>query len=121
MGRKKKPKAEDAAAAPAAPSNNPVATFDTSMGSFRAEIFADRVPRIASNFIDLAQSGFYDGLHFHRVIPGFMNQFGCPHSREPAPSARCLGRPSPSQRLTDGPTRVPIAHTKQQLACKQVP
>jgi hypothetical protein len=69
MGRKKKPKAEDAAAAPAAPSNNPVATFDTSMGSFRAEIFADRVPRTASNFIDLAQSGFYDGLHFHRVIP----------------------------------------------------
>jgi cyclophilin family peptidyl-prolyl cis-trans isomerase len=94
MGRKKKPKAEDAAAAPAAPSNNPVATFDTSMGSFRAEIFADRVPRTASNFIDLAQSGFYDGLHFHRVIPGFMNQFGCPHSRDPRSQRAGTGGPA---------------------------
>jgi hypothetical protein len=79
MGRKKK-KPDDAAAAAVAalaPANgNPVATFNTSMGEFRAEIFVDRVPRTASNFIDLAQAGFYDGLHFHRVIPGFMNQFG---------------------------------------------
>merc|ERR1719416_328453 len=48
-----------------------------------AEIFLDRVPVTASNFIDLAQSGFYNGLHFHRVIPNFMNQFGCPHSKDP--------------------------------------
>jgi cyclophilin family peptidyl-prolyl cis-trans isomerase len=33
--------------------------------------------------VKLAQSGFYDGLHFHRVIDGFMLQFGCPHSRDP--------------------------------------
>jgi cyclophilin family peptidyl-prolyl cis-trans isomerase len=36
------------------------------MGDFTAELYLDRVPRTASNFIDLAQSGFYDGLHFHR-------------------------------------------------------
>ena len=72
MGRKKKKKA-DAEGPP--PTSNPIATFATSMGSVRAEIFLDRVPRTASNFIDLARSGFYDGLHFHRVIPGFMNQF----------------------------------------------
>ena len=47
---------------------NPTATFETSMGTFSAEIYLDRVPRTASNFIDLAQSGFYNGLHFHRVI-----------------------------------------------------
>ena len=64
------------AGAPRAPSNNPIATFQTSMGSMDAEIYLDRVPRTASNFIDLAQSGFFDGLHFHRVISGFMNQFG---------------------------------------------
>ena len=61
---------------PAASGGNPVATFETTMGSFSAEIFLDRVPRTASNFIDLAQSGFYNGIHFHRVIPGFMDQFG---------------------------------------------
>merc|ERR1712194_454966 len=33
--------------------------------------------------IDLAQSGFYNGVHFHRVIPGFMDQFGCPHAKDP--------------------------------------
>merc|ERR1712194_831802 len=36
----------------------------------------------ASNFIDLAQTGFYNGVHFHRVIPGFMNQFGCPYAKD---------------------------------------
>merc|ERR1712019_23716 len=35
------------------------------------------------NFIDLAQTGFYNGIHFHRVIPGFMDQFGCPHAKDP--------------------------------------
>ena len=53
------------------------------MGTLKAEIYVDRVPRTASNFIDLANSGFYNGLHFHRVIPGFMNQFGCPFSKDP--------------------------------------
>lgn len=37
----------------------------------------------AYNFIDLATKGFYNGLHFHRCIPNFMNQFGCPYSRDP--------------------------------------
>ena len=59
---------DGAAGKPASP--NPIATFETSMGSFSAELYLDRVPRTASNFIDLAKSGFYDGLHFHRVIPG---------------------------------------------------
>jgi len=61
----------------------PTATFDTSMGTFVAELYLDRVPRTASNFIDLARTGFYDGLHFHRVIPAFMAQFGCPYSTDP--------------------------------------
>eukprot|EP00668_Euglena_longa_P011400 GGOE01013801.1.p1 GENE.GGOE01013801.1~~GGOE01013801.1.p1 ORF type:complete len:248 (+),score=69.72 GGOE01013801.1:35-745(+) len=59
----------------------PIATFETTMGKFKAEIFLQEMPITASNFIDLAKSGFYDGLHFHRVIPDFMAQFGCPYSR----------------------------------------
>ena len=47
---------------------NPIATFTTSVGTFTAEIYLDRVPRTASNFIDLAQTGFYDQLTFHRVL-----------------------------------------------------
>ena len=38
------------------------------------------MPITCGNFIDLANSGFYDGIHFHRVIPNFMNQFGCPNA-----------------------------------------
>src|SRR5687768_4097904 len=62
---------------------NPTATFDTSLGSFEVEFFLDKMPKTAGNFIKLAKSGFYDGLHFHRVIKGFMCHFGCPHSRDP--------------------------------------
>ena len=43
------------------------------------------MPRTASNFIDLAQTGFYDGVHFHRVIPNFMVQFGCPNAKDLGP------------------------------------
>jgi cyclophilin family peptidyl-prolyl cis-trans isomerase len=67
---------------------NPVAVFDTSLGTFKADIYLDKMPITAKNFIDLAKSGFYDGLHFHRVIKGFMIQFGCPHSKDPN-SPRC--------------------------------
>ena len=67
---------------------NPKAIFDTNKGQFTAEIFRDEMPITAENFITLAQSGFYDGLHFHRIIDGFMIQFGCPHSKDPN-SPRC--------------------------------
>lgn len=67
---------------------NPTANFETSMGTFKAEIFLDEMPITAENFISLAKSGFYDGLHFHRVIKDFMIQFGCPHSQDPD-SPRC--------------------------------
>lgn len=67
---------------------NPIATFKTSLGTFKAEIFLDEMPITAQNFIDLSDSGYYDGLHFHRVIKGFMAQFGCPHSSDPT-DPRC--------------------------------
>ena len=72
---------------------NPVATFETSLGSFKVEIYQDKMPKTAKNFIDLAESGFYNGLHFHRVINGFMIQFGCPHSRDPNSGRAGTGGP----------------------------
>jgi cyclophilin family peptidyl-prolyl cis-trans isomerase len=70
---------------------NPTATLDTSLGTFQVELFVDKMPLTAGNFIKLAKSGFYDGLHFHRVIDGFMLQFGCPHSRDPKSSRAGTG------------------------------
>ncbi len=62
---------------------NPTAVLSTSLGDITVELFVDKMPVTAGNFIKLAQSGFYDGLHFHRVINNFMLQFGCPYSKDP--------------------------------------
>ncbi len=62
---------------------NPTALLETSLGNIKVELFSDQMPLTAQNFIKLADGGFYDGLHFHRVIDGFMLQFGCPHSKDP--------------------------------------
>jgi peptidyl-prolyl cis-trans isomerase A (cyclophilin A) len=57
---------------------NRTALFETNMGSFKLELFEDSAPLTTGNFIELADSGFYNGLIFHRVIEGFMIQGGCP-------------------------------------------
>lgn len=55
------------------------ARWDTSMGSFTAEIYNDLMPITGGNFINLTDSGFYNGLIFHRVVHGFVIQDGCPN------------------------------------------
>lgn len=57
---------------------NSMAVFETSMGTFKVELFEDKAPRTAQNFISLVNKGFYNGLIFHRVIDGFMIQGGDP-------------------------------------------
>ena len=57
---------------------NPIAVFETSKGNFEIELFADKAPKTAQNFINLVKKGFYDGLIFHRVIDSFMIQGGDP-------------------------------------------
>jgi cyclophilin family peptidyl-prolyl cis-trans isomerase len=79
---------------------NPTATFETSLGTFTAEIYRDQMPVTAGNFIALAKQGFYDGLHFHRVIKDFMVQFGCEHSRD-AKSSRAGTGSSPLGNIRD--------------------
>lgn len=79
---------------------NPTATLSTSLGDFEVELFVDQMPITAKNFISLAKSGFYDGLHFHRVINGFMIQFGCPHSKDPK-SPRAGTGDSPNGTIPD--------------------
>ena len=60
---------------------NKKAVFDTSKGTIELELFADEVPNTVANFEKLANSGFYDGTKFHRVIPNFMVQGGDPYSK----------------------------------------
>lgn len=57
---------------------NPTAVIETNKGTFEFEIFLDKVPITANNFIGLAKKGFYDGLKFHRYEPGFVIQGGDP-------------------------------------------
>jgi peptidyl-prolyl cis-trans isomerase B (cyclophilin B) len=54
------------------------ATLDTNHGPIAVELFDDDAPKTVENFRSLAADGFYDGLVFHRVIPDFMIQGGCP-------------------------------------------
>jgi cyclophilin family peptidyl-prolyl cis-trans isomerase len=54
------------------------ATLHTSAGAIEVELFDDDAPKTVENFRKLAGDGFYDGLIFHRVIPDFMIQGGCP-------------------------------------------
>jgi cyclophilin family peptidyl-prolyl cis-trans isomerase len=57
---------------------NPTATLKTTLGDIRIELFADRAPKTVANFVQLVKKGFYNGVSFHRVIPGFMIQGGDP-------------------------------------------
>ncbi len=55
------------------------AEIHTKKGVMKIEFFEDDAPNTVKNFVDLAQHGFYDGLTFHRVIPNFVIQGGCPN------------------------------------------
>ena len=54
------------------------AIIETIKGTIKAELYTDKAPVTTKNFVDLANSGFYDGLKFHRVEPGFVVQGGDP-------------------------------------------
>lgn len=99
---------------------NPTATLETSLGNITVELFVDTMPLTANNFIKLAKSGFYDGLHFHRVIKDFMVQFGCPHSKDPmsrragtgdGPDGTIKDEFPPNAKHTNAPGTLSMANT----------
>jgi len=101
---------------------NPTATLETSLGTITVELFTDRMPVTAGNFVELAKSGFYDGLHFHRVIQNFMVQFGCPHSADPqspragtgdSPNGRIQDEHPANARISNEPGTLSMANTGQ--------
>jgi peptidyl-prolyl cis-trans isomerase B (cyclophilin B) len=68
------------------------ANFNTSRGTIHVRLFAEQTPLTVANFVNLVQHKFYDGLSFHRVIPDFMIQGGCPEGS---------GRGNPGYRFGD--------------------
>jgi peptidyl-prolyl cis-trans isomerase B (cyclophilin B) len=69
------------------------AVIETSKGEIEIEFLPDKAPGHVDNFLKLARKGFYDGTTFHRVIPGFMIQGGCPNTKEGASGAPGTGGP----------------------------
>jgi peptidyl-prolyl cis-trans isomerase B (cyclophilin B) len=65
----------------------------TSRGDINLDLFGEEAPGTVANFLKLVEGGFYDGLAFHRVIPGFVVQGGCPNTREGASGAPGSGGP----------------------------
>ena len=64
------------------PNGNEIAVIDTSKGTIRVQLAGNDAPIHVGNFVELAQKGFYDGLKFHRYVPGFVIQGGCPNTRD---------------------------------------
>lgn len=60
------------------------ALIHTEKGLMKAEFYEDDAPDTVANFVKLSKSGFYNGLRFHRVIPDFVVQGGCPISKDPS-------------------------------------
>lgn len=67
------------------------ATFVTSKGTITLEFYAEDAPNTVASFIELVDSGFYDGIKFHRVIPGFVAQGGDPITRDLTPEQVVAG------------------------------
>lgn len=79
---------------------NRFANFETSMGNFKLEIFDDKAPITAGNFVQLAQQGFYNDTKFHRVIKNFMIQGGDPLSKDNSKS-NLWGTGDPGYKIPD--------------------
>ncbi len=69
------------------------AIMDTDVGVVELQLFDEDAPNTVANFIKLVNEGFYNGLTFHRVIPGFMAQGGCPNTRQGASGVPGTGGP----------------------------
>jgi peptidyl-prolyl cis-trans isomerase B (cyclophilin B) len=75
------------------------AIFETSRGTITAELYDKDAPGTVANFEKLANSGFYDGVKFHRVIPGFVVQGGDPLSRDLPEGDRRIGTGGPGYHI----------------------
>ena len=81
-----------------------IAVIETSKGIIRVRLDGDGAPIHVANFCELSTMGFYDGLKFHRYVPGFVIQGGCPNTRDMTPEQVAAGQMGPDgQPGTGGP------------------
>lgn len=86
------------------PNGNEVAVIVTDEGTIRVQLHGQDAPIHVGNFVELAQKGFYDGLKFHRYVPGFVIQGGCPNTRDMTPAEVARGGYGPNGKPgTGGP------------------
>ena len=79
--------------------------FETEEGEITFELFSNDAPNTVNNFIKLVNEGFYNGLAFHRVIPGFMAQGGCPNTKEGSNGMPGTGGPGYSIKCEINPNK----------------
>ena len=84
--------------------------METSAGNITIELFHGSAPDTVANFVKLVNDGYYDGLHFHRVIEDFMIQGGCPHSKDPM--SRRAGTGGPGWKIPCEPSALSLKHDK---------
>jgi cyclophilin family peptidyl-prolyl cis-trans isomerase len=94
------------AAAPAeAPKTEPrIVALDTNLGEIVLELHPDKAPKTVENFLKLAGEGFYDGVRFHRLVPGFVIQAGDPNTKDPERKDE-WGKGGPGYKFADEPVR----------------
>ena len=91
---------------------NPIVTFEMEDGGIiRAELYPEIAPNTVNNFISLIKKGYYDGLIFHRVIPGFMIQGGCPKGNGMGGPGYCI-----KGEFTSNGFKNDLAHTEGVLS-----
>ena len=87
--------------------------METSQGEIVIELYTKDCPETTSNFLRLVDEGFYDGLHFHRIIKDFMIQGGCPKSKDP--ESRAAGTGGPGWQIPCESTALAKKHNKPGL------
>jgi cyclophilin family peptidyl-prolyl cis-trans isomerase len=87
--------------------------METSQGTINIELYTKDCPETTSNFLRLVDEGFYDGLHFHRIIKDFMIQGGCPKSKDP--ESRAAGTGGPGWQIPCESTALAKKHNKPGL------
>jgi peptidyl-prolyl cis-trans isomerase B (cyclophilin B) len=92
----------------------PVVRIQTNRGAIDVELFQKDAPKTVENFLTLSKKGFYDGLHWHRVIADFMIQGGCPNSR--TKGDRRAGTGGPGYTFADETRGNPRRHGKNVLS-----
>ena len=79
--------------------------FETDEGKITFDLFSNDAPNTVNNFLKLVNEGFYNGLAFHRVIPGFMAQGGCPNTKDGANGMPGTGGPGYSIKCEINPNK----------------